>query len=442
MSPREPRSIPNPWCWMILAVAMVVAGCDARTPSSASAPASASAPSPRSSTPPPPPSTAPPPANSPSPWTGTPSPSGAAWETVPLPPALDGVHLGVAAWTGQRFLAAGVRDEALVVAVSADGLSWHLQPPLPTPDARDRLGTIQGIAAGPRGVVIVGSVTGVSQTWNAAWYSPDGLAWTVAPEPPGLEADPGRAATVNAVTAGEDGWLAVGEENPTDVECVACWISAITWTSRDGLHWTRSAEGGDLAEAALTGVTAVGPGYVGAGTALDREPRKGADGLATHAVIWTSPDGCSWSRVPDADLFHHASGVNAPVIAASGRRLSAVGWATAGEAGAASLAWWSDDGRAWSRVPAPQPAHGPTGGVVPVRDGFMAVGTRAASGSGACPSGTWASADGTAWSCAAVSTGSVPFIASGIAASPDTAVVIGSGEAEPNPPVILVRLLR
>jgi hypothetical protein len=426
MSQRGRRSRPGPWHWMIVSVALVAAGCGWGNPSPAPG---TSSPAPGTS--------------SPAPSTPS-SPSGATWETVPLPPALDGVHLGVVAWTGQRFLAAGVKDDALVVADSADGLGWNLQPPLPTRGGQDRLGTIQGIAAGPRGVVIVGSITGVGRTGTAAWHSPDGLGWTLAPEPPGLEADRGGAVTVDAVAAGEDGWLAVGEENPTDVECVACWISAITWTSQDGLHWTRSAEGGDLAEAALTGVTAVGgPGYMGVGTALDREPWQGAEGLALHAVVWTSPDGRSWTRVPDADLFHDASGVNAPAVALSGGRLVAVGWTRAEEQDmTSSIAWWSDDGRAWSRVLALRPAPGPTGGVLAVRDGFMAVGTRAASGPGACPAGIWASSDGMAWSCAVASTDIVGFVASGIAASPDTVVVVGSGEAEPNPPMILVRRLR
>jgi hypothetical protein len=356
-------------------------------------------------------------------------------------PALDGTHLAAVAWTGRRFVAAGDRDGTLVVADSPDGRTWHVQPSLPMHDVSDHVDSIHGIAAGPAGVVIIGSTVGKDRTAVAAWYSPDGLTWTVAPEQRSLGGGSDRTTGMNAIAAVDDGWIAVGEEGPANIECVACWISAVTWTSNDGLRWTRSAEGGDLAEAALTGITAGGHGYVGVGTALDTDPWQGAEGLSLHGVVWTSPDGRSWSRVPDEDLFHAASGVDAPAVAMAGGRLVAVGAITE-ESGTTSIAWWSDDGRTWSRVHAPQLAEGPTGGVVAVRDGVMAVGTRSTGISPGCPTGTWESPDGTAWSCAVASTGRAGFIARGIASSPDAVVVVGSGETEPCLPMILVHALR
>jgi hypothetical protein len=296
------------------------------------------------------------------------------------------------------------------------------------------------IAAGPRGVVIIGSPGG-DHPQAASWSSPDGLSWTAAPDAPAMHAPTGDWLQMNGLTAGADGWLAVGEENPI-CSCVDAWISAAIWTSADGLHWTRQASGADLAHAAMTGVTTGGPGFVAVGHAIDETPARGSNALYVHPVAWTSADGTSWTRVPEPAAFDLPNQAEDPItIVSNGHRLVAVGTITPESGIDSSVAWWSDDGVKWSGGVELQASHGPTGSVIVVRNGFLALEAEGA-GASTCPGRIWTSTDGSGWSCAATSAALSDFVPRAIAASGDIEIVPGNDAAPPYDLEILARDIR
>ena len=102
-------------------------------------------------------------------------------------------------WTGTRFVAAGIGlDDAGVFLDSNDGVTWHRQ-------AKNGAGVASiRLAAGPHGVVAVGSMT--------SWVSTDGLTWTAHrnafPKPAWVATtSPSRMSSPGATV----GWPSVGE---------------------------------------------------------------------------------------------------------------------------------------------------------------------------------------------------------------------------------------
>jgi hypothetical protein len=365
---------------------------------------------------------------------------GDGWERVPEQASLAGASLAHVVWTGKRFVATGSVGDSARIFDSVDGRTWHAQPSLTYGGLSLGAYAYVAIAAGLRGVVIVGSPAG-DHPQAASWSSPDGLSWTPAPDAPSLHAAPGNWLQMNGLTAAADGWVAVGEENPI-CSCADAWISAVAWRSPDGLHWTRQPDGADLAHAAMTGVTSGGPGFVAIGHAIDETPGRGSNALYVHPVAWTSADGASWTRVPEPVVFNFPNQAEDPItVVWNGHRVVAVGTVTPESGSDSSVVWWSDDGRSWSGGVELLGPHGPTGSVIAIRDGFMAL---EAEGTGAstCPGRIWASTEGSAWSCAASSSALNAFVPRAIAASGDFEIVAGNGEAPPYDLEILVRAIR
>ena len=93
------------------------------------------------------------------------------------------------------------------------------------------------------------------------------------------------------------------------------------WTSPDGVIWSQvphdeAVFGGD-GDQVMWGVTAGGPGLVAVGW----------DESGSDAVVWTSRDGISWSRVPhDEAVFGRRGDQEMLGVAAGGPGLVAVGW--------------------------------------------------------------------------------------------------------------------
>jgi hypothetical protein len=83
----------------------------------------------------------------------------------------------------------------------------------------------------------------------------------------------------------------------------------------------------------MSSVTAGGPGLVAVGS--DGHPD------AENAVVWTSPDGVTWSRVPHNEVVF-GGGAEMSSVTVGGPGLVAVGGATV---------WTSPDGITWSRAP-------------------------------------------------------------------------------------------
>jgi hypothetical protein len=166
----------------------------------------------------------------------------------------------------------------------------------------------------------------------AVWTSEDGFTWSRVPHDDAifgrrlLHPDEGPAHAMTSVTAGGPGLVAVGWDG----------YNAGTWTSVDGLTWSRVPHDESLLESPvgriMLDVTAGGPGLVAVGPAR----------------VWTSVDGITWSLVPDRETL---SGIGSVISAGSG--LVAVGGDEDGlpvEFGFDAKVWTSVDGITWSQV--------------------------------------------------------------------------------------------
>ncbi|HET7471581.1 MAG TPA: hypothetical protein VFJ71_00515 [Candidatus Limnocylindrales bacterium] len=189
------------------------------------------------------------------------------------------------------------------------------------------------------------------------WTSPDGRTWSRAGD--ASSRDDGRVA---AIAAGPGGLVAVGTMGPFGHA-----TGGAAWRSGDGgTTWTRI-DDPDLAIGDLRSVTASGSGYVAVGTTLDQ----------TAAVVLVSRDGRAWDRIEDDTLTYHGLGVTmSDVVAGADGGLVAVGHFLFGQQYGQGTAWTSPDGRTWTRMP-DEAAFGQAEplAVIPDGGGYVAVGT-------------------------------------------------------------------
>jgi hypothetical protein len=343
-------------------------------------------------------------------------PAPAPWRAAPSQASVSRVQFLDVVWTGARFVAAGGGLDGIASFVdSTDGVAWHRQPASGADWAPAHL------ASRPGGVVAVGSIG----EHPASWFSSDGLSWTARPDAfptPALGTD---WVEVTDVVATDAGWLAVGREDPScQLDCLIEPKRALAWTSGDGSHWTRVSAQKPFEGGGITAVTRGTDGFVAVGIA------------GRHAAIWTSPDGVAWSRVPDDRMFGDVATTDPAAVTATGVAthdgiVVAVGMTYDGDPPMV-FAWWSADGRAWTKGAVDVAAGGQVFSAAPAPDGFLAVGP---SGGQSCLGGIWASIDGRSWRCDASAPGFEGFGPYAAAASDtvEVAVGLGSGSVEESP---------
>ena len=175
-------------------------------------------------------------------------------------------------------------------------------------------------------------------------------------------------AAMSSITAGGPGFVAVGTTGDGVGEGWGVRNAAV-WTSPDGITWTRVPHdpevfGGD-GDQEMVSVAAAGPGLVAVGYRFDEPELPGA-----FASIWTSPDGHSWSPVPYDPRYFTGERGNMSDVVAGGPGVVAVG-----SDGSAAV-WTSGDGLVWSRVPDNPSVFGPSvmSSVVAGGPGLVAVG--------------------------------------------------------------------
>ncbi|MGH7732721.1 MAG: hypothetical protein ACREOE_03215, partial [Gemmatimonadales bacterium] len=320
-------------------------------------------------------------------------------------------------WTGTRFVATvtgpGPGDGG-TFAESDDGIQWHLRA------ADNADWQPEHLASGPSGIVAVGTIAGAL----ASWSSPDGLTWT--PSAKGLPLPSLGTATayVGGVTPSATGWVAVGRREPAcNIDCGANPDLAYVWTSTDGLVWTRVPDQSSLKGGGMAAVTRAASGFVAAGVS------------AGHAAVWASADGTTWTRLPDSAALHEAPTPNGPLpatatgVATIGGLIAVVGAAYAQDGcdpgGKVALcpggrAWWSADGKVWSKGSMELPINGQIAGVAATPTGLVAVGS-----GDACTGGIWATTDGKTWSCDAKDPSIMGFTPYAAATSGGLEVVVG-----------------
>jgi len=119
------------------------------------------------------------------------------------------------------------------------------------------------------------------------------------------------------------------------------------WTSPDGITWSRVSDDNGVFPGLMEikSVTAGGPGLVAVGS-------DNSFGERAEAAVWTSPDGITWSRVPHDEAVFGGEGnraMNSVTVWERGL-LVAVGGVVAPES-VHSIVWTSPDGISWSRAP-------------------------------------------------------------------------------------------
>jgi hypothetical protein len=336
------------------------------------------------------------------------------WTHVPYEPSMK-ASISPVVWTGSRFVAVSGGEGILNFITSADGQTWQEESP-----ALSALLThpgdvfLRSLAAGRGGVAAVGlTVTKIgAPNTNAgmAWFSTDGTNWTAVADPSFRPTNPADSIVITAVTPAGEGWVAVGEEDaPCQSEGCGLEITrAVVWTSSDGLHWTRAPAVAAFETSVMFGVARGDLGYVAVGAAVD-ETKPATAPAATRSAVWTSTDGRSWSRVPDAGLPHSSGDGSIEAVAAGAGGFVGIGQNLA-DIGSSGVAWWSSDGRTWKR------AAGDFSGaflsslaVTPT--GYLVIGSPAAvtfpgltptpspAPAPACPSSIWSSSDGRAFTC-------------------------------------------
>jgi hypothetical protein len=311
-------------------------------------------------------------------------------------------------WTGSRFVAASTATAGGGAFLdSSDGLTWHLQDGV--------VGFPDALASAPRGIVAVGND---ANGRPVSWSSRDGLTWS------GPTGTFGKGAgddtiTVTDVVATDDGWLAVGSEDPAcQTNCGLDPIRALVWISGDGLTWTRLADRPAFKGAAMLSVTMAGDGLVAVGSS----------GLV--AAAWTSSDGTTWVRSADAHVLHTALSADGEGAAqmssvAFGRGvIVAVGteFPMSGDAPRTARAWWSTDGATWVEGTGDAFPESQLFTVAATRSGFLGSGPSGAPG---CRGGLWESADGRSWTCTTSASGYEGMAPYAAAASPTIEIVVG-----------------
>jgi hypothetical protein len=160
-----------------------------------------------------------------------------------------------------------------------------------------------------------------------------------------------------------------------------------TWFSEDGVAWSRSAGAKDgPQQGELRTVLATPSGFVAAGS--DERDR-----LAPRAIVWTSTDGRSWKRVPDAPAF---AGARIEGLTTGSGGVVAVGTAYQGADPVGAASWRAGVGASWQRSADPDLRGGRMHAVSASAERLVAVGTDVAGHRAMA----WSSDDGLDWSVA------------------------------------------
>ena len=288
----------------------------------------------------------------------------------------------------------GTPDNDAAVWTSPDGVTWSRVPHDESIFGGEHGQTMSSVIAGGPGLVAVGSdgqgILDFEDDLDAAvWTSVDGYTWSRVPH----DAEVFGGALIMSVTVGGPGLVAVGGTGGFNTDG-----DAVVWTSVDGISWSRVPHDesifGGVERQAMSAVTVGDPGLVAVGTDGGIGPWDHNTG--THAAVWTSVDGITWSRVPNDEALLGTGGNPAPMlgVTAGGPGLVAVGsdWWTPDLA--RTPVWTSPDGFTWIRVPDDETVRGVMLDVIVAGPGLVAVGSAVVD---ADLRVVWSSVDGITW---------------------------------------------
>lgn len=321
--------------------------------------------------------------------------SSLTWSRVPHDAAVFGGNggqglVGVTVG-GPGMVAVGWDEGDAMVLTSLDGVTWSRVSHDESVFGGVGM-SMSSVTVGGPGLVAVGWAgepwADIPDSDAVVWTSVDGITWSRVPHDEVVFG----AALMESVTAGGPGLVAVGMDGP--------WGDgdAAVWTSMDGFTWSRVPHDetvfGGVDSQVIYDVTVGGPGLVAVGGDggrgwWDNNPEQ-------NAAVWASVDGVTWSRVPHDETVFSSGG--SPVmlsVTVGGPGLVAVG----ADLGPTNLAetpvWTSPDGITWTRVPDQGAGRGAMTSVTAGGPGVVAVGNF---GDPAFANGAWTSPDGITWS--------------------------------------------
>jgi hypothetical protein len=256
------------------------------------------------------------------------------------------------------------------------GLSWSA--PASFPDA----GAPTDIVAWRGQLIAAGRVPNGTSYAAALWRSADGTTWQRVNTP--AFAGSSQIRGLLATPAGLLAWGFDGEPTCSGegagMTCGA--FPLMIWTSSDGSTWTPIADVSMFAGAAISDVAYGAYGFVAAGEDSSAQP-----------TTWASDTGAVWTAAPDQAAFNNAQ--------FSSLRATASGYVLGGSVGGSAAAtgvaaaWWSTDGRTWTRATVER-ANGVGTSLDSISvgaDGMVGVG----SASGGKAGTAWTSTDGRTW---------------------------------------------
>jgi hypothetical protein len=194
---------------------------------------------------------------------------------------------------------------------STDGRTWQTLPS----SADFGRGSIEAVAAGPLGIVAIGTVSPVTgDETNAAWFSADGNHWQAATLP--LDA---QDAFLHGAAALPGGFVLGGGGFPSNIP--------LAFFSADGLTWTEAPVALNGSENQIVRIGAGSGGLAGFGSGAE--------------TAWSSVDGRSWqvAASPTTDL---GATSDPPLVTSDGTRIVVL--FGSGES------WLSADGQYWIRI--------------------------------------------------------------------------------------------
>ncbi|MFJ2028951.1 hypothetical protein [Streptosporangium sp. NPDC087985] len=286
----------------------------------------------------------------------------------------------VAAGDGM-FVAVGAASGDAAIWTSADGQSWKASGPARVLGGpwRQSLGDV---AQGRRGWLAVGSVMpNASSTSPLLVTSDDGTNWRKVPI--GGQLAPAAEhyfLAPHAVAAGPSGYVLAGEDRGP------AGTVPVLWFSSDLKHYTRAAKlpaGGGVR---LYDVSVTSSGYVAVG---------GTGGPAHETgVVWVSADGVEWTaRKPVLPPGATSAGLRHVVL--HGGHIVAAGTAQTGDGLRAFGAVSADNGSTWEFSWFPADGAAAVQDLAATTEGVVAVGWQGLPGEG--DSVAWTSEDGRAW---------------------------------------------
>jgi hypothetical protein len=231
------------------------------------------------------------------------------------------------------LVAVGTAGRDAATWQSTDGLTWQRNPSSAALSGSQPLEilSVSAIAGGYAAVGYEGPSVGTARP--AFWLSPDGIRWER-----GSTADDVEAGRAEGVAAAGDVIVAVGTAGTTEHP-----TGGLAWTSPDGRIWTSISDREPFAAGKGHGVSVAPGGFVAVGADLDDK----------KAMVWrSSADGRTWARAPDApSLGNYGLAIEMRDVTLAGSTYIAVGHLLFGTQFSSGVIWSSPDGLSWTRSP-------------------------------------------------------------------------------------------